>query len=75
MRWMIMRFVFITLGLVALLLIAGCATKVAPPARPAPVPAGPSVDAVENDIANIDNATQDLNFSDLDTLDQDLNFG
>ena len=55
--------------LLALVLIAGCSPKAAPIATPT---TDAQVTSVENDIAGIDTLRDDLDTSELDSLDQDL---
>jgi hypothetical protein len=65
------------LAAVCLLVIAGCskaAQQAQPPAGP-PAQQGNVDQQIQGDLVNVDNISQDLNFSDLDNLDQALNFG
>jgi hypothetical protein len=65
---------------IGLMIIAGCSKA----AQQAPPPAGPlaqppaqqeNIEQIQGDLVNVDTIDQELNLSDLDNLDQDLNFG
>ena len=70
-----MKFVAIAF-LVALVVLAGCARPVpqAAPTTPAaePVSTVETVTVVQDDLAEIDTLTQDLDISEIESLDEDL---
>jgi hypothetical protein len=73
-----MRIFLILMAL--LVIIAACGKSEAPPAQPGPTP-GPAVQPMpepgelDAGLNTVDTVDQDLNFSDLDTLSADLDFG
>ena len=66
-----MRKTLVFVAVLALIVLAGCTQKAMPSA--APTATDQSVNAVGNDVKDLDSLNQDLDTGDLNSLEQELN--